>query len=182
MFRRYLLTSLIAVGIAVMAACSENATEPELDDPTTLLRVIPEGGVTSVDPNTTITIEFSHPMGFGMEMYVVLHEGDTGGSLVAGTWTWSEDHTKLTFQPDSPLKPGTTYSLHIGGGMTDAEGDHIDYEEHGMSMGGHWITQQMLGDWGGGMMGGMGSMMGAGWQHHNGTYGMVFTFTTAPTA
>jgi len=51
-----------------------------------------------------------------------------------------------------------------------------------MSMGGHWVTQQMLGDWGGGMMGGMGSMMGPGWQHHNGTYGMVFTFTTAPTA
>jgi len=93
MFRRYLLTSLIAVGVAVTAACSENATEPELDDPTTLLQVIPEGGVTGVDPNTTITIEFSHSMGFDMEMYVVLHEGDTGDPLVVGTWIWSEDGT-----------------------------------------------------------------------------------------
>jgi len=30
-----------------------------------------------------------------------------------------------------------------------------------------------------GMMGGTSNMMGAGWQHANGTYGMVFLFTTA---
>jgi hypothetical protein len=32
---------------------------------------------------------------------------------------------------------------------------------------------------GGSMMGGMSNMMGSGWQHANGTYGMVFSFTTA---
>jgi hypothetical protein len=29
------------------------------------------------------------------------------------------------------------------------------------------------------MMGGSYGMMGSGWQHANGTYGMVFSFTTA---
>jgi hypothetical protein len=28
------------------------------------------------------------------------------------------------------------------------------------------------------MMGGNGGMMGSGWAHPNGTYGMIFTFTT----
>jgi hypothetical protein len=47
--------------------------------------------------------------------------------------------------------------------------------QRGEQFGGQWVS--------GGMMGGMGSMsgsmMGNGWQHpNNGTYGMIFTFTT----
>ena len=180
MNRRYILTVFVVVGFLGLAACSESSTEPEQIDEPVLLQVTPEGDATLVHPDSSITIEFSHPMGMEMEMYVVLHDGDTSGPLVAGSWTWSEDRMKLTFQPDSPLKPATTYAIHIGGGMTDASGNHINYEEHGMDMGGQWISQQMLGNWGGGGMmgGGMGSMMGPGWQHHNGSYGMVFYFTT----
>lgn len=162
-----------------VSACSENIVEPEGEEVTSLLQIIPEGGAINVDPNAPITIAFSHTMGPEMEMYIALHEGSTGSPIIEGTWTWSEDRMTVTCQPNSPLEPGTEYSVHLGGGMTDLDGNHINYEEHGMNMGGNWVTEQMLGDFGTGMMGGTGSMMGPGWQHHNGTYGMVFTFTTA---
>ena len=168
---------LLFLAVSV-TACSENIVEPEGEEVTSLSQIIPEGGAINVDPNAPITIVFSHPMGSGMEMYIALHEGNTGGPIIEGTWTWSEDLMTVTFQPNSPLNPGTDYSVHLGGGMTDMDGDHINYEEHGMNMGGTWVTEQMLGEFSTGMMGEMGSMMGSGWQHHNGTYGMVFTFTT----
>jgi hypothetical protein len=43
-------------------------------------------------------------------------------------------------------------------------------EQYGMGMGGQWAT--------GGMMGGQTGMMGTGWHNSNGSYGMVFGFTT----
>jgi hypothetical protein len=62
--------------------------------------------------------------------------------------------------------------------MSDGHGNPVDVVQHGGDMGGHDVTQQMMDDRM--MMGGvMGDMMGAGWEHPtDGTYGMVFTFTT----
>lgn len=86
---------------------------------------------------------------------------------------WSTDRTVLTFTPAQPLKAQTRYSLHLGGGMRDTDGGFVDYGPCVGQYGGQWATQGMMG---GGMMGG--NMMGEGWRHPNGTYGMVFTFTT----
>jgi hypothetical protein len=142
-----------------------------------LLTVTPGGGTMDVDPNTNIDLEFSHAM--HGEMHAALHQQDhTGryGPLVMGTWSWSADSTHLRFMPDSPLDPNTDYTIHIGGGMMDAEGHVIDLEEHGPGMGGQWITQGMMQ---GCMMQVCGGMMGKGWMHpENGSFGMGFTFTT----
>ncbi len=59
--------------------------------------------------------------------------------------------------------------------MRDASGRPIDYGPCLSQYGGQWATSGMMD---GGMMGD-GSMMGPGWRAANGTYGMVFTFTTA---
>jgi hypothetical protein len=118
-------------------------------------------------------------MASGMEMYVSLHEGDVTGPTVTGAMTWSSDRMMLTFTPAAPLKPGTRYTLHVGGGMKDADGHAIDMTANGM-MGGQWATGAMM--TGGGMMGGGvmgGPEMGSGWMGGNGMYGMVYTFTTA---
>lgn len=64
--------------------------------------------------------------------------------------------------------------LHVGGGMTDATGAPVDYGRCG-ALGGQRATPQMMQ---GGMMGG-GGEMGPGWQGRDGSYGMLFTFTTA---
>ena len=159
--------------VAALGACAGDIADvPETPE---LLSVIPAGGMTDVDPNEPITIQFSHPMGVGMEQYVVLHEGDINGPTVSGSWAWSDDRTALTFTPDEPLKPQTQYAVHIGGGLMDATGQLLNCQR-GEQFGGQWV--------GGGMMGGMGSMsggmMGQGWRHpDNDTYGMTFTFTTA---
>jgi hypothetical protein len=117
---------------------------------------------------------FSHAMRSGMEQYAALHQDDVRGPVVAGTWMWSTDRTVLTFTPAQPLRAQTHYSLHLGGGMRDTDGGFVDYGPCVGQYGGQWATQGMMG---GGMMGG--NMMGEGWRHPNGSYGMVFTFTTS---
>lgn len=165
--------------MASLIACSDDATGPEGEEVAALASVQPAGGSVDVSVDATVVVTFDHAIGFGMEQYAALHEGEVTGPEVSGSWSRSEDGTQLIFTPAAPLKPATTYVIHIGGGMMDADGHPVNLGMHGTGMGGQWATQSMMS---GGMMGGgmMGTHMGAGWQHHsNGTYGMIFTFTTA---
>ena len=148
-------------------------TAPVTAEATTLVSVSPLGGQTGVDPGTVIVMQYDHPMQSGMEMYAALHEGDITGPEVPGMWTWSENHTEMKFTPDQPLIGGE-YAIHLGGGMMGDHGEPVDFETHGPDMGGEWATGDMMDP--GGMMGGH-DHMGEGWQHANGTYGMVFGFT-----
>ena len=152
------------------AACgSSNVTEPENALPA-VVSVAPAGQAVGVDPAATITIQFSHAMMAGMERYVALHEGGTvAGPQVPGTWTWSSDHAVLMFVPDAPLRHAAQYTIHIGGGMRDRLNRELD---HGACAAQGGVNAPA------GMMGG-GDMMGAGWRHSNGSFGMLFTFTTA---
>lgn len=174
---RSVQTLVLAVVVALsQGACSENTTEivPPVEELTALLGVHPSGGATGVAVGDTVTVNFDHGMGEGMEAYAALHEGSVAGPLVAGRWGISQDRTMMSFVPTSPLKPSTTYVIHLGGAMRDANGNVANLEMHGGGMGGQWATQTM-------MSGGMssGGMMGAGWQHpSNGSYGMLFMFTT----
>lgn len=176
--------ALAVIVTLAAAACStsDDALGPDSDAATALTAVQPEGGTTGVDANAEVVLEFSHPMNPTMSDYADVHEGDLQGPEVAGSWSWSEDHTRLTFRPEAPFAPATTYVVHVGGGMTDADGDHVNLGEHGSHMGGDWATGSMMGSGqGGSMMGDDGSgHMGQGWEHpSNGSYGMVFRFTTA---
>lgn len=176
---------LVIGGVGLLAgACSES--DPPLDpgaETTVLLSVVPRGGSTDVDRFAPVVIEFDHPVMAGMDAFALLHEGDVTGPEVPGTWILSADRLDLTFTPAAPLAPSTSYTIHLGGGMMDAGGDHVDFDAHGDHMGGAWATGGMMGGgmMGGGMMGGAvgEAHMGQGWQHPtNGTYGMVFSFTT----
>lgn len=180
MNRNFLRLSALLMLAATAAACDSSPAAIEDEQVTSLMSVTPVGGETGVDPNTTIVLEFSHAM--GMEIFAALHEGDgVDGPIVDGTWGWSEDGTRLTFTPDAPLKSLTSYTIHVGGGMTDERGHVVDLEQHTHGMGGQWATETMMQNrmmQGGMMMGD--DMMGPGWEHPtNGTYGMLFTFTTA---
>jgi hypothetical protein len=182
--RASVLSTVIA---AAATACGTDATAPALDVPAALLSVQPAGGSTNVSVGSDVVITFDHAIAEGMEEYAALHEGSVTGPEVEGTWTRSADGMTLTFAPDAALKPATTYTLHVGGGMMDEDGHTVDLDMHGMGMGGEWATESMMTGGMGSGMGGMGGMggepgthMGTGWQHpSNGTYGMVFSFTTA---
>lgn len=164
----------------LLAACSGGSAPTAVAAPTELLSVAPTGGSTDVSVDTVVTVTFDHAMNPAMSQYADLHEGDLSGPVVEGTWSWSQDTTVLTFTPSAPLKAATTYTIHLGGGMMDADGEPVDMDEYGPGCGGQTATAGMMGA-GGGMMGsgGQGSHMGQGWQSADGDYGMIFTFTTA---
>lgn len=141
-----------------------------------------------MDVGTEVVVAFDGPLMEGMEGFAMLHRGEVTGPEVPGDWTASPDRTALTFTPAAALEPGTLYTVHLGGGMMDEDGRHADLAAHGLQMGGDWATDEMMGggvmDQGSMMGRGMGGAMGAahmgqGWQHpENGSYGMVFSFTT----
>jgi hypothetical protein len=175
-WRREVRTAALAVGalvVAALAACSADShvSGPGTAAPVALQSVSPAGGAVEVSVTMPMVMQFSGPVGTGMERYVVVHEGSVSGPLVAGRWSWSEDRRTLTFTPDAPLQPRTTYVVHMGGGMLAANGSPLDYGPC-VGLGGRPVS--------GGMMGGAGTgMMGPGWRGSDGGYGMIFTFTTA---
>jgi len=172
-----MMRGVTAAGLAVLvllwSACSGDPAS--LDGETQLALVVPGGGTAGVDPAGKVVVEFDGAMMAGMEQYMALHEGDVTGPLVPGAWNWSVDLRRATFSPAVPLKAKTLYTLHLGGGMMDGAGNMVGFNRYGSGMGGQWATSGMMGNG----MGTAGSMMGTGWRHSNGTYGMVFSFTTA---
>ena len=143
--------------------------------PTALVSVTPAAGATGVAVGTPITLRFSGGMGAGMEQWVDLHRGDLSGEQVDLVCGWSGDRILLTCTLVLPLAPHTTYTIHLGGGMRSAEGVAVDYTAHGPGLGGQWVMGGMMTGSHGGMAWGT---MGSGWRNANGSYGMVFTFTT----
>ena len=164
-----------AAGALLLSACTEDNVAPG-DEVAVLLSVAPQGGAVGVAANTTVVVTFDHPMMADLAEYAALHEGEVTGPAVAGTWVLASDGRSLTFTPATPLKPATRYTVHLGGGMRGDHGEATDFDLHGGAhMGGEWATGAMMA--GGGMMGAQ--HMGDGWRHENGSYGMLFSFTTA---
>ncbi len=176
------LVVLFAVALGVACGGGNNMMAPGMNGPggsssaATFMSVSPAGGAAGVAVGSPLMFRFSGAMGAGMERYVDLHMVDLSGAEVPMSSSWSADHTLLTCTPASPLAPHTTYAIHLGGGMMSAGGVAVDYTTHGPGMGGQWIMGGMMTGTHGGMAWGM---MGNGWRNANGSYGMVFTFTTA---
>lgn len=170
MFRPSCLGGLAGTAVLALVACSDSTA------PTTAVldAVSPAPAATAVSPSTTITLAFGQSMMAGMEQYLDLHQGGVGGPTVPMTCAWSPDRTTLTCTPTTSLAAGTQYTIHVGAGMMDDQGNLMGMG-HWTSMGGQWAT--------GGMMGGTHAgqpmdMMGAGWRH-GAHFGMLFIFTTA---
>lgn len=137
-----------------------------------LLSVSPRGGVTGVASTSDVLFNFNRPMMTEMEQYVVLHQGGVTGPTMPMRCNWSDGQRTLGCRPDQPLAPATRFTIHMGGGMMDAEGRGVGMGRFGMGMGGRWAT--------GGMMGGQSGMMDTGWMHGNGSYGMVSERSSPP--
>ena len=165
----------LSVLAATLAGCSNSPTSPTAPR-TSLVAVTPQGGASGVSPTSSIVMAFSHAMASGMQVYADLHEGAVTGPVVPCTATWSSDSMTLTLTPSAPLKAATKYSIHVGGGMKDANGSVIDMAQFGPVIGGVWADGSMM--TGSGMMNSGHDEMGPGWQGTNGMYGMVFGFTT----
>lgn len=168
MFKITWTLSLMAGAALLAAGCGSGMTDTSLA--TQLLSVSPRNGTVGVAATPDIVLTFNHSLMAGMEQYLALHQGDVNGPAVSMTCTWSDSGKTVTCRPGLPLAGATAYTIHMGGGMRDAGGQPIGMDQYGMGMGGRWAT--------GGMMGGQAGMMGSGWRNANGSYGMVFGFTT----
>ncbi len=169
----------LVASLAVIVACGGDGTglssPPPASATTELLSVTPPGGSTGVSTTGNLVMTFDHPMMVAAEQYLDLHRGDASGPLEPIGCTWSSDRLTVTCQPAQPLQHNSQYTFHAGGGMMDADDHAIDIGPHGTQMGGQWLMPGMMG----GMHAGMPmNGMGAGWRAANGSYGMVFTFTT----
>lgn len=182
--RRYALVPLFV--IFAVNACANGSSAvlgpggaTAVDVPA-VLSVMPAAGATNVDPTKPVVLTFNMAMMTGMEMLVVVNEGTVTGPQVAGTSSWSTDRRTLTFMPAAALKSKTTYVIHLSPSLAATNGKTIDMSQ-GMKIGGQVVTGGMMGSAGGGMMNGSWGpgMSGAGWKASDGTFGMLFTFTTA---
>jgi hypothetical protein len=176
------LAALLAATLGVACGGGSSMTESGMNGSgggaaagVAFMSVSPVGGATGMAVGSPMTFRFSGAMGTGMEQYVDLHMGDLSGAEIAMSCAWSADRTQMTCTPSSPLASRTTYALHLGGGMMGSGGGAVDYAA-GLGMGGQWIMGGMMTGTHGGMAWGT---MGSGWHNANGSYGMVFTFTTA---
>lgn len=166
----------------VLSACSKSDAGVSPADVAalapSLANIQPANATAGVAASAPIVLHFSKAMMSGMEMLVVLHEGTVTGPVVATTTMWSSDRTTLTMTPQSAMKRTTTYVVHMSPSLQDTAGHMINMTP-GTAMGGQAVssgmmggaTSMMNGQWGPGMT-------GAGWQSANGTFGMMFTFTT----
>ena len=182
---RHLLALATLASILTLGACStgdSSATGPGVlaADTPAVLSVLPAAATSGVDPTKPITITFNMSMLSGMELLVVVHEGSVTGPQVTGTSTWSADRRVLTFTPAATLKAKTTYVVHLSPSMQGTNGRTVDLSQC-TRIGGQYVTGGMMGSAAGGMMNGSwgAGMMGAGWKASDGTFGMLFTFTTA---
>ncbi len=162
------------IGILVMTGCGSSGISAPTPASTQLLSVSPAGASTGVSTATPVAMTFSGPMMPGMEQYLDLHHGDAAGPLVPITCAWSADRMTVTCAASEPLDRNTTYTIHAGAGMMDADDHPVDLPTH-MAGNGEWFMPTMMG----GMHAGMPmSGMGSGWRGANGSFGMLFPFTT----
>ena len=160
----------LGAAIAGLAACSNGMMSYD-GDVVVVESVSPANGAV-VATTTLVSITFSHAMMQEMETLIVLHEGSVTGPVVSGTVAWSADRRTLTVTPAVALKAATTYVLHLAPGLRSTDGVYVNHESCN-GMGARVVGSAMMGS------GGMGTgMMGPGWQAADGTYGMIFTFTT----
>lgn len=182
--KRMSAAAVLAFGLAfLVVGCGSGNDAPMMGPSGTgssagasLMSVAPQGGATGVAGSTSMVFRFSAAMGSGMEQYVDLHMGNPAGPTMPMNCLWSGDRTTLTCTPQGPLSPRTTYVMHLGGGMVTHAGQPVDCGQYGPAMGGQWVTGGVMGS---SHAGGSWMMMGPNWYNANGSYGMVFTFTTA---
>ncbi|MEO3891441.1 DNRLRE domain-containing protein [Nonomuraea sp. B5E05] len=87
-----------------------------------VIAVEPADSAVDVPRDTLVKATFSEPVG---EAQMVVK--DAAGAPAAGTLTYDSTETVLTFDPDQPLKAGTTYTVELSGAMDSWENTMVPY-------------------------------------------------------
>lgn len=160
-----MLTSLLLAG----TACGSSTGPGTL----ALDAVSPAPASTLVSPVANVTLTFSAGMATGMEQFIDLHVDSLGGPVIPMTCGWNGARTIVTCT-HAPLAGGTTYVIHMGGGLQAMSGAMVDFDTWTMTGATRMMSGMMSGMHDGQPIG----MMGSGW-HHGSDYGLECIFTTA---
>jgi len=112
------------------------------EPPPVVLSTYPDDGLTEVDPNTEIMVQFSKPMhmAFTQNGFSV-SDGLTNLTVADGTVTWNPAMTIMTFQPASALANNTTHTILLDSlWVRDQGGSNLDGDRDGV--GGDNFTSQ----------------------------------------
>ena len=176
---RVLATLVSFLALQARSSGSSSPTDALATDAPIALSVLPAAASTGVDASKPISITFNMSMMSGMEMLVVVHEGSVNGPQVTVTSSWSPDRRVLTITPSALLKAKTAYAVHLSPSLQGTNGKMINVTQCA-TIGCQHVSGGMMDSGAGGMMNGSwgSGMMGAGWKASDGTFGMLFTFTT----
>ena len=104
--------------------------EVRVDNPPTMFysQIQPPIGATGVLPSTSVSITFSEPMD-----KTATENAFSLSPSVSGTFSWDGDGDTMTFEPDSNLGYGTTYTVTITSEAKDLTGNALDGLSSGWS-------------------------------------------------
>jgi|GEM_PF-2340748 len=109
---------------ALISGCASdghNMMDP--GDSEVSIAIDPPDGTTEIGLDAVIRLRFDRAMSRAVESNFSLHTGWGVGSLpVPGTFVWSGDSMRCTFQPASPLRPEQTYTVRLMGMMRGGDG------------------------------------------------------------
>ncbi len=92
--------------------------------PASIVKIAPGSGATGVSGGP-IQLWFSAPVDTGSAEAAFRLVDATRGSTVAGSMTWSDDGTQLTFKPKTALAAGHRFQVRIGAGAVDYDGNPV---------------------------------------------------------
>lgn len=90
-----------------------------------LTRTTPELEATDVEP-PTVEMWFSAPMDVDATNAAFGLTDTATGALVGGRLTWNEDETQLVYTPDRAFTGGRTFTVELGPGARDADGNAVE--------------------------------------------------------
>lgn len=101
---------------------SFETTGPEPDTtPPTILAISPSYGAIGVAKDATLTVTFSEPMDRATAQTAFAISG-----FNAGVFTWNEEGTVMTFNPDTDFPYGTTVEWHVSAVAKDLTGNTLE--------------------------------------------------------
>ncbi len=94
----------------------------------TLVPATPATNVRVVDP---VVVSFNRPVTRASLQSAFSLAPSAGGAAVAGTFTWTSDNRRVTFQPGAALSPFTEYRLALDGTVVSPYGYGLDGNSDG---------------------------------------------------
>jgi methionine-rich copper-binding protein CopC len=94
-------------------------------DPPTVVSATPDAFATGLPATVVLQIKFSEPMDRASVEAAFKANFTTGGAPITGAYTWNNDDTTVTLQPNTPLPYGENVNWALNPGAKDLAGNAL---------------------------------------------------------